>query len=118
MSHMKGISLSIEIVVVLAIGIIILASILFLLSKSFGTASNDFELQKALQNGCQIWATGGCRDSAGSVKVDYERPGITAGDCSSQTKACPLFVYGGNSLCAYSGYSSEATCKKRCGCSE
>ena len=115
---MKGISLSIEIVVVLAIGIIILASILFLMSRSFGTASNDFELQKALQNACQIWATNGCKDSALSVKVDYARPGRTAGACSTQTKACPLFVLGGDSLCTYSGYSSEATCKKRCGCPE
>ena len=104
---MKGISLSIEIVVVLAIGIFILSSILFLMSKSFGTASNDFELQKALQNACQIWGTNGCKDSALSVKVDYERPGRTAGDCSTQTKQCPLSG-GADSLCTYSGYSNEA----------
>lgn len=114
---MKGISLSIEIVVVLAIGVIILATILFLTSKSFGTASNDLELQKALQNACQIWATNGCRDSSGSIEADYVKPGRTGGVCSSGDKGCPLFG-GADSLCAYSGYSLEANCRKRCGCPE
>jgi hypothetical protein len=96
----------------------IVASVLFLTGKSFGTASGDFELQKALQNACQIWATNGCQDSAGSVKVDYVKPGKTSGPCSTQTKACPLFFQPGDSLCSYSGYSTEANCKKRCGCPE
>ena len=109
--------MAIEIVVVIGIGIAIMASILFLMGRSFGTASNDFELQKALQNACQIWSTSRCEDDAGTIKVDYVKPGRTAGSCSTQTKTCPLFG-GSDSLCAYSGYSSEATCKKRCGCPE
>jgi len=109
--------MAIEIVVVIGIGIAIMASILFLMGRSFGTASNDFELQKALQNACQIWSTSRCEDDAGTIKVDYVKPGRTSGSCSTQTKACPLSG-GVDSLCAYSGYSNSDTCKKRCGCPE
>src|SRR3989344_7646815 len=109
MRRMKGISLPIEIVVVLAIGVVIVASILFLMGRSFGTATNDFELQKALQNACQIWSTSRCQDPGGDIKVDYVKSGRTSGPCSTQTKACPLYQ-ATDSLCTYSGYSSEATC--------
>src|SRR3989344_4595478 len=98
MRHVKGISLPIEIVVVLAIGVVIVATILFLTSRSFGTATDEFELQKALQNACQIWATNGCRDPVGSIEANYIKSGRTGGACSTADKGCPLYG-GGNSLC-------------------
>ena len=110
---MKGVSLSIEIIVALVLGVIILVSILLVLGNFFGESSTEISREKALQTACQRWTAVQCgTPEAFSIKVKYEELGKATGPCSNVNDECSLA-----DLCDLSGFDNPG-CKKRCGCAE
>src|SRR3989344_2769193 len=99
---MKGISLSIEVVVIITIGVVIIATLLFFLGDFFGKSSKDLEREKALQIGCQILVAEERCDIAAwdSITVPFAEYGEAAGTETSL-----------RDLCNNAGFISEESCK-------
>lgn len=110
---MKGVSLPIEMIVIVAIAVLVLVVIAAFFVGGAGRL-NTVSDAAAFGDGCQRWKTNGCNGLAGNVFIPGYNP---TGDV--------IYEVTGNTLataCTRMGYDADAaitvssSCRARCGC--
>ena len=106
---MKGLSLPINLVVIIAIAVLVLLAAAAFFAGGFGPASGTVSDSAALNKACGIWQSRGCSDTIADFEIPgyYPAGGNTLGRL---TEACDR-VLGSQEI------SSTSTCYTYC-CSE
>ncbi len=105
---MKGISLPINAIVIVAIAVLVLVVVAAFFSGSLIPASLEMKRQTVLNNACNTWRTAYNCDS--NVMIDEELVAYT--DPSNPAKES-YTVY---ELCELMGITSEEACRLNCNC--
>ena len=112
---MKGLSLPINVIVILAIAILVLVVLAAFFGLNFGISSQSITREQALDRACREFRDlNNCVGTFGNVKVKYIEQGYTGTQCTPTNDLCSL-----DKLCDFSGLDtsgSPSECAKRCGC--
>ncbi len=94
---MKGMSLPINLVVIIAICVLVLLAVAAFFAGGFGSGAASIGDSSALQKGCGMWKSQGCKLNScdiGIVGYDYDADGVP----NMLSDACQRVL--GSGLCA------------------
>ncbi len=96
---MKGLSLPINAIVIIAIGIIVLLALTMFFTSQFSNASSSMSKTEEIQRACATWRMTNCDDNYWNNKNIFNSKNMSA-------------------ICTSAGYPNDkALCKDICGCS-
>ena len=111
MGKLKGISLPIEMIVIIAIAVLVLVVIAAFFVGGAGKLGSVSDVD-ALGQGCQQWRTQGCSDSPSSITIKGYDPTGKGSDSDLGT-ACSRLAYDPNAQ-----WTNQRSCLRACGCPE